>query len=656
MKKAICILIAALMLLAAFYIPAAAAENDAPNPVAGSIVSACAKKAGDEIRERIGSDAGIISKSLKADELKSSGIIDVKPVDEDELSASGTFTISDNTLAGICEEGGLTRTSGNTFRRAEAELVQQMDISGSDVKSLSGLEYFTGLQQLAFDDCSVTSITPLKSLSKLTYLSFSGNSVSSISDLSGLTSLAFLDASDNNISSLSAVSNMTDLEVLLAGNNAKLTSLPTLSKCRKLTVIDVSYCAITSCAQLSGLSNLTTAGFASNNLSGAFPSLSSMTSLELLDVGFNAITSISNMSKLTNLRILSIGCNGIEDISGLSSLNKLNILIAFNNSIASLEPLAGKKSINAIMVDTYKYSTEEINNFKANGVNIKSINNRNLIADLYPIIDCDGLEWFTASGNGIGDITPLITLPNLIIVDIENNCIDTVDPNNKNYLEMLQKATADGNEEANSDVQTQFVNLGILDDGDTFGSLYETPVFGVQDVAYRPATSPSVMYTKEGAKLSWTAAEQLTSPVKTTTGYQIFRSESASGKFRLVGSVTSKDIESYTDTTVQSGKTYYYRIRAYKDTSVRRCSAACTETLEYTHNTQAPSGILGDINGDKKVNTEDALIALKAAVGIVSLDAAQKAVADVNGDGAVNTEDALLILKYSVGIIRKFPA
>ena len=63
----------------------------------------------------------------------------------------------------------------------------------------------------------------------------------------------------------------------------------------------------------------------------------------------------------------------------------------------------------------------------------------------------------------------------------------------------------------------------------------------------------------------------------------------------------------------------------------------------------------GDVNGDGKVNTEDALLALKAAVGITKLSEAQTLAGDVSGDGRVTTEDALLILKHAVGIIKIFP-
>lgn len=58
---------------------------------------------------------------------------------------------------------------------------------------------------------------------------------------------------------------------------------------------------------------------------------------------------------------------------------------------------------------------------------------------------------------------------------------------------------------------------------------------------------------------------------------------------------------------------------------------------------------VGDINADKKVNSADALVALKVSVGSKSLDNAQKKRADINGDTKVNSADALIMLKISVG-------
>ncbi len=64
----------------------------------------------------------------------------------------------------------------------------------------------------------------------------------------------------------------------------------------------------------------------------------------------------------------------------------------------------------------------------------------------------------------------------------------------------------------------------------------------------------------------------------------------------------------------------------------------------------------GDVNGDKKINSSDALIVLMHSTGVSSLKGDFKKAADVSGDGTINSTDALLILNYSVGYIKVFPA
>ena len=60
------------------------------------------------------------------------------------------------------------------------------------------------------------------------------------------------------------------------------------------------------------------------------------------------------------------------------------------------------------------------------------------------------------------------------------------------------------------------------------------------------------------------------------------------------------------------------------------------------------AAVLGDVTGDNKVNSVDALAVLQYSVGMNNkLD---KKLADVSGDGKVNSTDALIILQISVGL------
>ncbi len=65
--------------------------------------------------------------------------------------------------------------------------------------------------------------------------------------------------------------------------------------------------------------------------------------------------------------------------------------------------------------------------------------------------------------------------------------------------------------------------------------------------------------------------------------------------------------------------------------------------------------VYGDLNGDGKVTTADALIALQASVNKVQLTAEQQKAADVNGEEGITTDDALKILQKAVNKIDLFP-
>lgn len=60
---------------------------------------------------------------------------------------------------------------------------------------------------------------------------------------------------------------------------------------------------------------------------------------------------------------------------------------------------------------------------------------------------------------------------------------------------------------------------------------------------------------------------------------------------------------------------------------------------------------LGDVNWDGKINTLDAMMTLRAAVGIESLDAIQTIRADIDANGKINTMDAMMILRRAVGLL-----
>lgn len=75
---------------------------------------------------------------------------------------------------------------------------------------------------------------------------------------------------------------------------------------------------------------------------------------------------------------------------------------------------------------------------------------------------------------------------------------------------------------------------------------------------------------------------------------------------------------------------------------------AAEEKIDDLKNTK-PQFISGDVNGDKKVNANDALWVLQAAVHKRELDKLQTLAGDMDQNNVLNATDALIILKIAVG-------
>ncbi len=69
-----------------------------------------------------------------------------------------------------------------------------------------------------------------------------------------------------------------------------------------------------------------------------------------------------------------------------------------------------------------------------------------------------------------------------------------------------------------------------------------------------------------------------------------------------------------------------------------------------------PTTLLGDVNGDTRIDSTDARLTLQYSVQKITADKLDLAAADVDGNGRVDSTDARLILQHTVKKIKKFPA
>ena len=68
-----------------------------------------------------------------------------------------------------------------------------------------------------------------------------------------------------------------------------------------------------------------------------------------------------------------------------------------------------------------------------------------------------------------------------------------------------------------------------------------------------------------------------------------------------------------------------------------------------------PDHLYGDVNGDDNVNVADAIMVLRAIVGLEQLSPDQEERADAHYDGKINVGDAIAILRFIVGLIDELP-
>lgn len=69
---------------------------------------------------------------------------------------------------------------------------------------------------------------------------------------------------------------------------------------------------------------------------------------------------------------------------------------------------------------------------------------------------------------------------------------------------------------------------------------------------------------------------------------------------------------------------------------------------------EKPDVVLGDVDGDGKIKTTDALLVLQHVSETITLEGNEFVAADVDKDGVIKTTDALLILQYVAENISSF--
>lgn len=333
------------------------------------------------------------------------------------LAADSTNTTAKN-LAG--DYFKIDADNDGEIQESEALNVSYLEVLNLNISFLSGIEFFTNLQEL---DCSSNQLTNLNvsGLDSLQILNCSDNILTTI-DVSGLTNLQNLKCSDNQLTNLDVggltnlqglncsdnqitilnVSGLTNLQSLVCANN--LLNNLNITGLANLQYVFCIYNQLSN-IDLTGLTSLQSLNCTSNQLTNV--DISGLVNLQNLYLSNNQLTNI-NVSGLTNLQVLHCSSNLFTNLD-VSGLTNLSYLVCAINSLTNLN-LSGLTNLGYL-----DCSINQLSNLDLSGLNLGYLDcsdNQLTNIDLNSLINLQDLNCYDNLFTNI-DVSGLTNLQNL---------------------------------------------------------------------------------------------------------------------------------------------------------------------------------------------------------------------------------------------------
>ncbi|WIM91284.1 leucine-rich repeat protein [Porphyromonas gingivalis] len=317
--------------------------------------------------------------------------------------------------------------SGNRIRKLEGlerlTSLTELYLSGNQISKLEGLDHLTSLTTLFLSHNQISKLEGLDHLTSLTELYLSDNQIATLEGLNALTSLTRLDLSGNQISKLEGLDGLTSLTVLDLSHNqiSKLESLASLTSLTEL------YLWGNQISKLEGLDHLTslTELYLSGNQIAKLEGLDHLTSLTELDLSGNQIAKLEGLDHLTSLTELDLSRNQIAKLEGLNALTSLTELDLSGNQIAKLEGLASLTSLTELYLSRNQIATLEGLDHLTSLTRLYLSDNQ--IATLEGLNALTSLTELYLSRNQISNLEELKDLTQLQELDVSGNDIQSVD-------------------------------------------------------------------------------------------------------------------------------------------------------------------------------------------------------------------------------------
>jgi len=278
--------------------------------------------------------------------------------------ASDLVNVPDAKLA-ACIRTKLTAAGLTTDLTAE-NLAKLTRVSCANVNDLTGIEWMTGvsdlavqvndsvdlgrlarmpaLRSLSMPSSGLTMLTSLPTLPNVTTLNLQSNKLSDIGQLAGFTGVTKLSLQNNQISDLTPLRGMTALQYAALYEN-KISNLAGLEGASNLTSLLISRNQIRDLSPLAGATHLSELEAISNQIEtlGDEGSLKSLTKVNLT---WNRIGSITALSGAPLTSAILTG-NLISDISPLSGIAPKATVYMRDNRVRDFSPLPDDVNLDA---------------------------------------------------------------------------------------------------------------------------------------------------------------------------------------------------------------------------------------------------------------------------------------------------------------------
>lgn len=557
--------------------------------------------------------------------------------------------------------------------------IVSLDIQNKNISSLEGLQYATNMKILEASYNRISNLSPILNLEKLAFIGLNNNILTDISSIknakwSNITddeSIGFYNnfidfkEGNNNYNAFKQwmYKNIPNGKESLIfcdtikqqnyGNVEDIDSEVILDNPIKNKLLqigaDQNNDNIITRKELYDISSLDIADAYSIDLSNLkIKNLSGLEYLNIYNINLsnNEISDITSITKNHTIDNINLSYNKIKDIAGIDNCSNIKELNLSNNDISNIEPIT----------NMFRMQEDPSTYYWDYGYRIMSINlSNNNIENIDCVKDWRNMHNLDLSNNMISDISQLSNYDfeaskesendeheSDLKIDLSNNYIDVNNNNNKkaknvfdtkgaklildNQLTRLEKTDVKTGAiiETNTNVVPENVELEI----DKLDTASETNKNLVEIIDKLPNKTTNTKYEIFNIKLVDNTKKEVQPNGKVTVYLPIPNGYSSKVKIYNIDPTNSKTPYTLLDTSIETIDNKKY---------------AKFKTTHFSYYSMVNSELIGDVNGDGKVNITDVALINSHVKKVKILTGEELSRADVNNDGKVNITDVALV-------------